>query len=138
MASKLAQFLTNLSPYHLSVANRVISYLYLSQMLSLCYSHESGQVFSIFGDAVYTDDPLTHHSSFGFIFMLFGSPINWKARKQQTVTISSTEAEILATSATVKETVWWQQFFTNINLDLNHNVVVKLLLDMLNMFSKNY
>ena len=38
--------------------------------------------------------------------------IHFKATKQHTVTTSSTEAELLTVSLTVKELMWWKRFFT--------------------------
>ena len=55
----------------------------------------------------------------GYLFKLFSSPINWKLIKGRTVTKSSTEAELLALSATGTELYWWIRFFKNIALDLD-------------------
>jgi len=47
-------------------------------------------------DASYTDDVTTRCSTEGYLFQLFGGIIDWKYVKQSTVTISTTEAELLA------------------------------------------
>ena len=49
---------------------------------------------------------------------LFGGPIVWKASRQATVTLSTTEAELHVLSATAKETVALQRLLRDIQLDL--------------------
>ena len=49
---------------------------------------------------------------------MFGGPIDWKSRKQKTVTTSTTEAELLALQHAAKETIGWTHLFRAIGLDL--------------------
>jgi hypothetical protein len=49
-------------------------------------------------DASFADDPSTRASSDGYLFKLFGMPIDWKATKQRSITKSTTEAELYALS----------------------------------------
>jgi hypothetical protein len=76
-------------------------------------------VFTGASDAAYADNP-DRKSSEGYIFSLFGGPIDWKAGKQKTVTTSTTEAELLALSRAAKEIRWWNRFFTAIGFDIEH------------------
>ena len=41
------------------------------------------------------------------------------------MTISSTEAELLAISATGKELIWWRRFFESINFTLNQTCLIQ-------------
>ena len=68
-------------------------------------------------DAAYADEPETRRSSEGFLFKLFGLPVDWKAAIQRTVTKSTTEAELLALSRAGGEMEWWNRFFSNIRFD---------------------
>ena len=122
--SKLAQFLTNPSAQHMEAADRCIRYLYGSRYLSVQYNgadtyHEA---FECASDAAYADDSETRKSSAGWAFKLFGAVVDWRAYKQNTVTTSSTEAELLAISSAAKETIGWIRFFELIGLDLEHKV----------------
>ena len=49
-------------------------------------------------DAIYTDNP-DRKSSEGYVMKMFGGIVDWKARKQKTVTTSTTEAELLSLSS---------------------------------------
>ncbi|OKO99429.1 Retrovirus-related Pol polyprotein from transposon TNT 1-94 [Penicillium subrubescens] len=73
--------------------------------------------------ALYTDNHVSfadnpdRKSSEGFIFCLFGGPIEWKSRKQKTITISTTEAELLAISHAAKQLYWIKRLFSFIQFD---------------------
>ncbi len=55
---------------------------------------------------------------------LFGGIIGYKATKQQTVTTSSTEAELLALSLTGKEYIWWIRLFKQIEFVIDHKPTI--------------
>jgi hypothetical protein len=66
-------------------------------------------------DASFADDPSTRVSSDGYLFKLFGMPIDWKATKQRSVTKSTTEAELYALSRAASELIWWNNLFDQLN-----------------------
>ena len=116
--AKLAQFLTNPSPLHQAAANKLLSYLYHSRHLTIEYTESSNNpIFLSSSDAAFADDQKTRKSSFGYLFQLYGGPIDWKVSKQPTVTTSSTEAELLALSETARQAFWWKRFFDSIQFD---------------------
>src|SRR5271170_6358816 len=55
---------------------------------------------------------------------LFGGPIAWRANKQDTVTTSSTEAELLALSQTAKEAIFISRLFKAMTLHLNEPLII--------------
>ena len=123
--AKLAQFLTNPSPLHQAAANKLLSYLYHSRHLAIEYAESSNNpIFLSSSDAAFADDQKTRKSSFGYLFQLYGGPIDWKASKQPTVTTSSTEAELLALSETARQTFWWKRFFDSIQFDTKQQTVI--------------
>jgi hypothetical protein len=77
--------------------NQVIQYLQGTQNHSIRYTIErcGGEVYAIASDATY-GDYLDRKSSEGYICLLYGGAINWKAGKQKTVTTSTMEAKLLA------------------------------------------
>jgi hypothetical protein len=118
-AQKLAEFLTNPSPSHRAAADRAISYLYGTRTMAIEYNSGLEQpVFQCSSDAAYADDVATRRSTEGYLFSLFGGPIDWRCTKQRTVTTSTTEAELLTLSHTATQLFWWERFFTNLTLDL--------------------
>ena len=126
MAGKLSEFLQNPSPQHQGIANQAITYLYGTHYYVIEFSLTimDEQVFTCMSDAAFADDPATWHSTEGYLFQLYGGPIDWKSTKQKTVTTSSTEAELLALSHAAKEVLWWKRFFPAISFDPNHNTAI--------------
>ena len=127
-ASKLSEYLTNSSKLHFDCANRVLLYLAHTKKLSIEFSAQTTktrQVFLASSDASFANDPDTRRSSQGYTFTLYNGAIDWKASKQNTVTTSSTEAELLAISTAGKETIWWTRFFESINFDLGHKTYIQ-------------
>jgi hypothetical protein len=67
------------------------------------FADSTRKIFIAASDIAYSNDPETRYSSNGFYFKLYRGMIHWKATKQQTVTTSSTETELLTLSSISKE-----------------------------------
>jgi hypothetical protein len=85
----------------MAAVDRVIQYLCSTRFLAIRYapansaSQESASIFTIASDTAFGDNP-DRKSSEGFLFRLYGGPLDWTAKKQRTVSTSTTEAELLA------------------------------------------
>lgn len=124
-ASQLAQHLKKPTRALVALAERGISYLYSTRNYAIEYSgQDHGQLFLCSSDAAYGDDEQTRKSSDGYLFQLFGGPIDWRAAKQRTVATSSTEAELLSLSTAAKEAIWWRRFFTSIHFDTEQQLTI--------------
>ena len=124
--SVLSQFMTNPSGKHLDAAKHCLSYLVATKFLAVEFdsSKRSKGVFVTYSDAAFADDKMSRFSSFGFALQLFGGIIHYKASKLKTVTLSSTEAELLALTSTAREFVYWMRLFDNIGLDLEEKSTI--------------
>ncbi|KAJ5101017.1 hypothetical protein N7456_007069 [Penicillium angulare] len=123
----LAQFLRNPGPEHLDAINRVIAYLYHTRSYAITYRPRQSdeiEAVSFFTDASFADNP-DRKSSEGYICMIFGGPVEWRAGKQRTVTTSTTEAELLAISEGAKTIQMWKRLFTAIRFDPEHPLSIK-------------
>ena len=56
---------------------------------------------------------------------LFGGPIAWRANKQDTVTTSSTEAEVLALTQTAKEAIYLSRLLRALTLQLDEPLTMQ-------------
>jgi hypothetical protein len=131
--SVLARHLQNPSQKHLSSVYQVWRYLLGSRHLAISASGETPQnshyltkpqavdqadeIFYGASDAAFADHP-ERRSSQGYLFNLYGLPIDWKATVQRSVTKSTTEAELLALSHAGSELIWWNQLFKQIRFSL--------------------
>ena len=93
---------------HHQEADRVFHYLFQTQDYCIRYWGDSQDLSSFVcaSDASFGDNTLDRKSSQGYIMKLFGGAVAWRANKQDTVTTSSTEAELLAISQTAKEAIY--------------------------------
>ena len=69
-------------------------------------------------DASFADNPIDRKSSQGHLIILFGESIAWKSGKQDTVTTSPTEAELLALTAVAKEAIATLGLFAGMRFEL--------------------
>jgi hypothetical protein len=72
----------------------------------------------IASDAFFADDEKTRKSSQGYIILLFGNPVVWKALKQSTVSTSITEAKMIALAVTTRKIMAFYRFCKKLHLDL--------------------
>jgi hypothetical protein len=115
--SRLARFLTNPSQKHHDAADRVLLYLESTKHLALCFKDTEELVVA--SDASFADNTLDRKSSQAFAMQLFGGLIGWRANKQDTVTTSTTEAELLALAQAAKETLFVSRLLTELSVELD-------------------
>ena len=58
----------------------------------------------------WASDPNSHHSISGYVFLLSGCLISWAAKKQPSISLSSTESEYMAMTLATCEAVFLWQF----------------------------
>ncbi|KAJ5131697.1 hypothetical protein N7448_005855 [Penicillium atrosanguineum] len=122
----LSEHLTNPTEQHMQAADKAIAYLYHTRYKAIEYSpiqSPDQPTFVCASDASYADN-IGRKSSEGYIAYLFNGPIDWVARKQKTVTTSTTEAELLSISSASKHVMWWKRLFRAIALDIGHKLSV--------------
>lgn len=86
--SRLAQFMSNPTNEH-----------WLEE-LGICYNRSIGNLtMEVWSDASWGEDPDDSRSTTGYVVLMAGGPVAWKSTKQQSVALSSTEAEYIARTA---------------------------------------
>ncbi|KAJ5124630.1 uncharacterized protein N7515_008455 [Penicillium bovifimosum] len=117
----LARSLTRCTDAHLKAVDHLISYLHGTKDLAICFDGRKQTVaFTAASDASFADNP-DRKSSEGFIFSLFGGPVEWRARKQRTITTSTTEAELLALSHAARQYYWMKATLQTVDLLVSEN-----------------
>lgn len=103
---QLAQFLDCYASVHWEAAKRVARYLKGTRDLKLTLGGAHTARLLGFTDSDWARCPETRRSIGGYCFNLGSGAISWAARKQKTVSDSSTEAEYIAAADAAKECVW--------------------------------
>ena len=70
-------------------------------------------------DADWASDINDRKSTSGFVFMLGGAAISWRSKKQNSVVLSSTEAEYITVVHAAKEAIWLRCLLTELGKNLD-------------------
>ena len=120
--SRLARFLANPGQEHHDAADRVL--LYLSSTKQKALQLGGGDHLQIASDASFADNTLDRKSSQGYAIKLFNGLIAWRANKQDTVTTSTTEAELLALSQVAKEAIYISRLLKELGIKLPSPTII--------------
>ncbi|RYP53215.1 hypothetical protein DL770_011001 [Monosporascus sp. CRB-9-2] len=120
-ASRLARFNMNPSPEHHAEANRLIRYLLETKYYALKYG--GTDTFEVASDASFADNSIDRKSSQTYVMRLFGGTIGWRASKQDTVTTSTTEAELLALAQAAKEAMYVSRLVRELGVRLDTSTI---------------
>ncbi|XP_049931597.1 uncharacterized protein LOC126409712 [Nymphaea colorata] len=104
--SLVSRFMHNLSLHHLEAAKHVLRYIRETTEYEIWY--KSDVCFNLLG---YTDSDWAgavddRRSTSAYVFTLGSGYISWCSNKQSTTTLSSSEAEYIAGSATTCQAIW--------------------------------
>ncbi|UYV65699.1 hypothetical protein LAZ67_3005177 [Cordylochernes scorpioides] len=103
--SALGQFSNDLRRQHWNAAKRVLRYLKGTSCLRITY-RKSNEALHGYADADWGGNLVDRKSHTGIVYFLVRGPIAWESKKQQTVTLSSTESEYIALCEAGKEAVY--------------------------------
>src|SRR6185312_2816204 len=102
-------------------ADKVLQYLKHTRCLALQLG--GGDDFLVASDASFADNSVDRKSSQGYVMQLFGGTIGWRANKQDTVTTSTTEAELLALSQATKESMFVSRLLKEIAICVDSKTI---------------
>jgi len=93
---------------HLSAATYTLRYLRHMANLAIQYNASDSEATMPAGytDSDFAGDPDDRKSTPGYVFMLAGGAITWRARQQPLVAFSTVEAEYIGASDAAKEAIW--------------------------------
>lgn len=121
--SSLNQFNDCHTKTHWEAAKRVLRYLKETCDLGIVF-RRSDVVPTIYTDADWGGCSIDRKSYTGFVLVVGGGAVSWESRKQQTVALSSTEAEYMALSEATKEAIYMTRLLKDIGVNLK-NIVLK-------------
>lgn len=101
--STLSRFLKDLKINRIAAAKHVLKYIKDTPDAGLVFKETAHCQLVGYSDTDWAGDKLERKSITGYVVMLAGSAITWKAKKQQRIAASSTEAEYMVLGDTVKE-----------------------------------
>lgn len=120
----LSRFNKNPSTDHWSAVKRVFRYLQGTKDLKLVYTKDGNEEITGFCDADWASDVHDRKSCTGYLFILQGGAISWRSHKQQTVALSTAEAEYMAMSSAAQEALWLRQLHGELGLQLENPLTI--------------
>jgi histone deacetylase 1/2 len=106
--NKVCQFLHKPTTVHWSAVKRILRYLQHTRDVGLRIHKSPSTLVSAFSDADWAGCSDDRRSTGGFAIFLGSNLISWSARKQATVSRSSTEAEYKSLANATAEVMWVQ------------------------------
>lgn len=104
--SNVSRFNQNPSKAHWNAVKRIMRYLRGTVTLKLRYQRDDMEPMHGFCDADWASDETDRRSVTGYVFKMQGGAVSWNSRKQQTVALSTTEAEYMAMASATQEAIW--------------------------------
>ncbi|GJX23305.1 putative RNA-directed DNA polymerase [Tanacetum coccineum] len=130
--NKVCQYMHAPIENHWSAVKRILRYLYSTVEHGMLIRRSSGSTLQAFTDVLWKGNPDTSLEAFsdadwtgdsddrrstgGFAIYLGSNLISWTARKQRTVSGSSTESEYKALADTVAELTWLQALLNELGI----------------------
>lgn len=95
------------SDAHWTGLKRILRYLRGTTTTKLVYAKKRDTlVLAGYADADFANDTDDRKSVSGYAFQVYGNLVSWSTKRQQTVSLSSTEAELVSLCTAVKESLW--------------------------------
>ncbi|XP_073814329.1 uncharacterized protein [Musca autumnalis] len=112
----MSQFNSNYTEEHWKAVKRILRYLKGTLDYGLLFKKTNENLFGVV-DADWGGNISDRRSYSGYAFILAGGAISWEARKQRTVSLSSTEAEYIAIAEASKEAIYLKGILNSIGLN---------------------
>ena len=114
----LSKFLEQPTKMHWTSAKRILRYLKGTKDYKLCYRRNDSTSMFACCDADWASS-FDRKSTTGFAIFVNGNFVSWSSKKQSTVALSSTEAEIIAATETVREIIWIRQLLSSFGIKVS-------------------
>ncbi|KAK9061154.1 hypothetical protein SSX86_018334 [Deinandra increscens subsp. villosa] len=102
----LSQFMQAPRDPHWAAALHTLAYVHATLSQGLLFNNSPDLSLQAYCDSDWASCPNTRRSVSGFYITFGGSPISWKSKKQQTVSLSSAEAEYRSLRRVTAELTW--------------------------------
>ena len=99
---------------HGNALKQVLKYLQGTMGYGLKFKKDGPQILTGFSDSSHNTDSDDGKSTTGHLFCFGSTPITWCSQKQETVALSSCEAEFMAATEAAKQAIWLQDLMSEI------------------------
>jgi hypothetical protein len=120
---ELSKFLSCYNKTHWRAAQRVLKYLKGTSKYGLVYDGTCKEiVYELYTDASFANANEDRRSVTGYVAILADACITWKSARQDSVSISTAESELVAVSEGIKESEWLWFLLQELGFGQNHPI----------------
>jgi histone deacetylase 1/2 len=116
--NKVCQYLHAPTTAHWTAVKRILRYVKSTSQLGITFRKSSSTLLSAFSDADWAGCIEDRRSTGGFAIFIGPSLVSWIARKQDSVSRSSTEAEYKALANATTELIWVEALLRELGVRL--------------------
>lgn len=126
-AGLLCRFISKWDASIYNAAKHVLRYIRGTTDLSLTFDgHGTQQILLGYADADWGGCLNTRRSTTGYVFKTYGGVVAWKSRRQPSTALSTTHAELLATTDAARQALWLRQLLEDLGLGIPNGTPVSL------------
>lgn len=124
-AGILTRYISKWSREHYNAAKHLLRYIRGSIDVALTFRGD-GKVPEVVGyaDADWGGCLETRRSTTGYVFRTFGGVTCWRSRRQPTVALSTTEAELMSCTEAIKQALWLKQLYSDLGFNLDTPITI--------------
>ncbi|XP_067940345.1 uncharacterized protein [Watersipora subatra] len=118
----IAQAVSEVSKYnscpteaHLTAVKRIIRYIKGTLTTKLCYNKSDETKVIGYSDANWAGDLDNRCSTSGNVFLMSGGAVSWQSKRQNTVAVSTAEAEYVSLFHATQEAMWLHKLLNDID-----------------------
>jgi hypothetical protein len=120
---QVCQYMSAPTTVHLAVAKRILRYLQGTLNHGIAFTPGPLHL-SAYTDANWAADPDDRRSTSGCLVYIGSNPITWLAKKQPTISRSSTESEYRALAIASAELCWIRTLLKDLGIFLSHTPIL--------------
>jgi len=117
--NKVCQFLHAPTSEHWTTVKRILRYVKHTLEVGLSFERSKSATLSAFSDADWADSVDDRRSTGGFAVFFGPNLVSWSARKQATVSRSSTGAEYKSMANATAELIWLESLLAELKVQLH-------------------
>ena len=115
--NQVSRYCNGPQPHHWEAVKHIMRYISSTRSNGLTFVRKVALPIHGYSDASHAGDLSDRKSINGWVFRVGGAPISWSSKKQSTVALSSTEAEIISASEACREAYSIQRLLLEIDED---------------------
>ena len=120
----LSRYMHQPKQSHTAALKQVLRYLKGTTSLGLRYTRANDVKLIGYSDSSHNIDEDDGRSTTGHVFYLNDCPISWCSTKQETVALSSCEAEFMAATEASKQAIWLQELLEEVTEQEYQKIVI--------------